>query len=123
MHLLLGTHLQNISIEKHIGNGKRFMAYEIVKLLDGNNFQDILKTLHQGVVDSERKKGKKHQVFHSSFDVKTCFTEKFVLQKLDYIHHNPVKGKWNLVNDYTAYKHSSAQFYELSKQGIYEVVH
>jgi hypothetical protein len=28
------------------------------------------------------------------------------------LHHNPVSGKWNLVNDYTDYEHSSASFYE-----------
>ena len=28
-------------------------------------------------------------------------------------HHNSVKGKWNLLNDYTNYEHSSASFYEL----------
>ena len=32
---------------------------------------------------------------------------------LDYIHHNPVSGKWSLVNDFAEYEHSSASFYEL----------
>jgi hypothetical protein len=30
---------------------------------------------------------------------------------LDYIHHNPVKGKWNLVEDYTLYPYSSAGYF------------
>ena len=33
-------------------------------------------------------------------------------QKLEYIHHNPVSGKWNLVDDFCDYEHSSASFYE-----------
>jgi hypothetical protein len=33
---------------------------------------------------------------------------------LNYIHHNPVSGKWNLVNDYTDYEHSSVSFYDLN---------
>ena len=33
-------------------------------------------------------------------------------QKLDYIHHNPVSGKWQLAKDYISYHYSSAKFYE-----------
>ena len=44
-------------------------------------------------------------------------------QKLEYIHHNPVKGKWNLVDDFTNYIHSSASFYELGKPGIVQIKH
>jgi hypothetical protein len=32
---------------------------------------------------------------------------------MDYIHRNPVSGKWSLVKDFTTYEHSSASFYEL----------
>jgi len=33
-------------------------------------------------------------------------------QKLDYIHFNPVSGKWNLAKDDISYYYSSAKFYE-----------
>ena len=33
-------------------------------------------------------------------------------QKLDYIHANPVKGKWMLAKDDISYHYSSARFYE-----------
>jgi len=33
-------------------------------------------------------------------------------QKLDYIHFNPVSGKWNLTKTYLKYRYSSAVFYE-----------
>ena len=36
---------------------------------------------------------------------------------LDYIHHNPVSGKWRLAEDFTKYPHSSAGFYECGKIG------
>ncbi len=39
------------------------------------------------------------------------------------MHHNPVSGKWNLVEDFTEYLHSSAKYYETGCQGIYPVVH
>ena len=35
---------------------------------------------------------------------------------LDYIHHNPVNGKWSLVEDYVDYPYSSARYYETGEQ-------
>ena len=52
--------------------------------------------------------GQLRKAFEPSFDAKPIYTEKFLYQKLDYIHHNPVKGKWNLCGDFTTYLHSSA---------------
>ena len=48
-----------------------------------------------------------------AFDAKPCFTQKMIEQKLDYIHRNPVSGRWNLVDDYVKYEHSSACFYNI----------
>jgi hypothetical protein len=68
------------------------------------------------VQKGEIKKGKNHQVFRLSFDARKCFNMKMLEQKLDYIHHNPVNGKWKLVEDYTQYEHSSASFYEENEE-------
>jgi putative transposase len=40
------------------------------------------------------------------------YTVRVATQKLDYIHNNPVKGKWQLAKDYLSYHYSSARFYE-----------
>jgi hypothetical protein len=48
-------------------------------------------------------------------DAKELFTAKFLHQKLEYIHKNPVSGKWNLAIDYLSYPHSSARFYDLNE--------
>ena len=42
----------------------------------------------------------------------TVSDEKVLETKIDYIHRNPCMGKWNLADDYTLYKHSSASFYD-----------
>lgn len=34
-----------------------------------------------------------------------------ILQKIDYIHKNPITPKWNLCPTVTEYKYSSAKFY------------
>jgi len=36
---------------------------------------------------------------------------KLVEQKINYIHANPIRGKWNLCNEITNYKYSSARYY------------
>jgi len=97
------------------------MAYKIVEILKNNKNDKLLKFLSEEVNIKERIAGKKHQVFNSSFDVKAVYSEKFLIQKLDYMHHNPVSEKWNLVSDFTEYIHSSGRYYELGEQGIYEI--
>ncbi|HOO08760.1 MAG TPA: transposase [Cyclobacteriaceae bacterium] len=41
------------------------------------------------------------------------FSGDIAFQKLDYIHANPVSGRWQLVKDYCDYKYSTAKYYEL----------
>ena len=120
LHLLLhyngGKNLNTV-----IGNGKRFMAYEIINFLEKKGEQTILKKLQVGVRSKDRSRGKKHEVWISSFDVKECRTEKFILQKLIYIHENPVRGKWKLCNTSLDYLHSSGRFYLNGEQRLFEV--
>ena len=40
------------------------------------------------------------------------WSRKVAVQKLDYIHANPVSGKWQLSKDDVSYYYSSARFYE-----------
>lgn len=112
VHVILYFPDPGFNLNKIIGNGKRFIAYEIIKRLNNANEQDTLTFLSQAVSERERKKGQRHKVFTDSFDAKGINNEKFFNQKLNYIHRNPVSGKWQLVNDYTEYEHSSASFYE-----------
>ena len=95
------------------------MAFKIVKNLIILKKLEILEQLQQGVQENEKKKGKKHQVFRLSYDIRRCFDEMMVGQKLDYLHFNPVSGIWNLVDDFVDYPHSSAAYYELGKGNKY----
>jgi REP element-mobilizing transposase RayT len=113
LHVILYFPEPGYNLNKIIGNGKRFMAYEIINRLEEKNMNEELDFLHGAVTKREAKKGQIHKVFEESFDAKGIYNEKFFMQKLNYIHRNPVSGKWNLVNDYADYEHSSASFYEL----------
>ncbi|CAN5215973.1 hypothetical protein BH23BAC1_BH23BAC1_13630 [soil metagenome] len=78
-----------------------------------------MKELKAGVRENEQKKEKLHQVFEPSFDAKVCDSTQLIEQKLDYMHHNPVKGNWSLVSDFTQYPHSSAAYYEMGEEGSF----
>jgi len=112
LHVLLYFPEMPKSLNTIIGNAKRFMAYEIIKKLEEKRAHKLLDHLHNCVKKREQKKGQIHKVFDESFDAKDCYSMDFIFQKLDYIHHNPVRKKWELVSDFTDYDHSSASFYE-----------
>jgi len=113
LHFIINTLKQNVTLDKLVSNGKRFIAYEIVERLKQQNETAILKHLEEAVTPSDRKRGKLHQVFKPSFDGRRIYSEQMLIQKINYIHHNCVSKKWNLAKDYLQYPHSSAAFYEL----------
>lgn len=121
LHVLIAFNQPLQTINTIIGNGKRFMAYEIVQRLQDVRRSDILAKLAEGVHPNDKSKGKLHEVFQSSFDIKECRSLTFLNQKLEYMHNNPLAGKWSLAVDTIGYMHSSATFYETGQQGIYPI--
>jgi len=115
IHVMLFPTQPGKTLNRLVGEGKRFMAYDIVSRLKKNNRIDLLAKLEEAVDANERTKGKKHQIFQLSFDARVCDDERMLVQRLEYMHANPVKGKWSLVEDFVNYAHSSAAFYETSK--------
>jgi REP element-mobilizing transposase RayT len=123
VHALLHFPEMPKSLSTVIGNAKRFMAYEIIRRLEIAKENGLLDILHSGVSKQERKKGQIHKVFEDSFEAKECYSMEFIYQKLNYIHHNPVGGKWRLVDDFTEYVYSSASFYEKGINNYEKLVH
>lgn len=121
LHLLLYYAHYSQPLNTVVGNGKRFIAYDIIKRLEDQNEKKLLLRLQDAVEPRDKKKGKKHEVWENSFDAKQCRTESFVLQKLNYIHNNPCAGKWKLVDKPAQYWHSSASFYANGKVNGYTV--
>ena len=109
------------NINQIIGNGKRFMTYDILSKLKEKGNENILDQLSAEVKPSDRKRGKLYEVFETSFDIKECFSLGFIKQKLNYIHFNPCTGKWNLADLPENYVHSSAGYYDTGIQGIFSV--
>lgn len=100
------------NISKLIQNAKRFLAYEIVKLLEEDNKIEVLKIFKE---NANSKKGSKHKVFEDGFDSKCVIDEFIFREKLNYIHNNPCNKGWNLVDFPEKYCHSSISNYNEDK--------
>ena len=122
VHFLIAFRNCGKTINNRIGTIKRFLAYAIVEELEQQNNEEILFILMNGVHKTDKKRGKLHQVFEPSFDVKHCYNEALILQKLNYMHLNPTEGKFLLVNNPCDYIHSSAKFYICDGKGIYDIL-
>lgn len=116
LHALIHLSHNKDSINKILANGKRFLAYEIVKRLEDTGQYEISAILQKELTPQEINRKKKHRVFEVSSDIKLCYTQKFLLQKLNYIHTNPISKKWQLAKMPEEYFHSSAAYYECGAQ-------
>ena len=112
VHIIIRFNHSHKEVYYWISNGKRFLAYDIVKRLESARQTKVLSRLSQLVSPSDRRRGKKHQVFKNSFDVKQILTVEFMLQKIQYIHLNAIKKHWKLALSPESYLHSSARFYK-----------
>ncbi len=121
VHLIMWFNGGLLPLHKVVGNGKRFMAYDITKRLKQMGYNKLLKYLAHAVRTSDRNKGQKHEVWQDSCDIKECRTEQFIMQKLLYIHCNPCRGRWKLAESIIDYPHSSAAFYISGKHGHFKV--
>jgi REP element-mobilizing transposase RayT len=58
------------------------------------------------------KANKKREIWRRDSLAIEIFSMKIAEQKLEYIHANPISGKWQLAKDFLSYTYSSANFYE-----------
>ena len=106
------------TINQILANGKRFIAYDIVKGLEKLKKETVLQELFHSTSNKAKQNGKKHRVFKTSSDIKEIYSVNMLITKLEYMHRNPCQGKWNLADDYATYRYSSAGFYEIEKSDV-----
>ena len=87
----------------------RFTSQQIQKDLRNNDAQ----LHHQFEVNL---KDRKYQIWQRNALSIDLYSPSVLEQKLDYIHNNPVQGKWMLSDDPVSYEYSSASFYEKEDQ-------
>ncbi|MDA3839849.1 MAG: transposase [Patescibacteria group bacterium] len=117
IHLLIKISAKSPTLSVLIMNAKRFLAYDIVKFLKEDNKSEFLDFFNQ---NARKNVGAKHKLFENRFDSLIIQSEKFFLEKLNYIHKNPCNKHWRLADSPENFKHSSASNYTLGK-GHYDI--
>ena len=83
VHVTIAFSKTSKPINKIIGDGKRFIGYEIISQLKKRNLTSVLQQLENGVTTTDKKRGKLHGVWQDSFDWKHCISYVFTWQKVD----------------------------------------
>ena len=91
------------------GSFLKYTAHEFGKMLrrEGN--------LASYKVDAGNKK---HEFWQRDSLAIHLYSHKVALQKLKYIHNNPLSEHWQLAKDPCDYKYSSAKYYELNEKNF-----
>ena len=120
--VLMPSHLHSIikprerSIGKLLDEFGSFTAHAILHKLRQENERELLEFFSS----QRRDKRHKHSIWQD-IQAKNVFSIKFLNQKIEYIHNNPVDKDWKLVEDRAAYRYSSACFYDRNITPIIEV--
>ncbi len=77
VHVIIAFSNRGKNINTIVANGKHFMAYELVESLKQQNRTLILNELSKALNNTEKKEGKMHKVFETSFGWKECKTMQF----------------------------------------------
>ncbi|WP_246343618.1 transposase [Adhaeribacter radiodurans] len=94
-------------------NGKELPHASFMKFTSHQILID-LKKFHPEVLPyfEVSLKTRKYQFWQRDSLPIHLYSPSVIFQKLDYIHNNPVQGKWLLAASPLEYKYSSASFYE-----------
>ena len=110
-YVILENHLHLVAsspaISKEIGDFKSFTARRIIDYLEARNVQTLLKWLR--LLKARHKHDSDYQVWQEGSHPQQIKNEEMMLQKLEYIHGNPVKRGY--VDEPTHWRHSSARNY------------
>jgi putative transposase len=115
IHVLMYITEKSPRLSILVMNAERFIAYDIVKLLKHDKRQELLEYFN---VFARTRFRAHHRIFTNGYDSLLIETRKFFLQKLNYIHDNPVRA--GLVKEPEDYRYSSAANYATGK-GYYAI--
>ena len=105
IHLIIKIN-DGISISFTMGNFKRITSRKIRVELERQRNTDIIRKLDRCAA----KESEPARIWKPRFDSLVIYDEKTLIQKIEYIHNNPVKS--GLVIDASKYCYSSARNYE-----------
>ncbi len=94
------------NLKEAIQSFKSYTAKEIINELENDNKYELLKLLE--IFKLKHKSGSKYQIWQEGYHPKQIIDSKSLVQKINYIHHNPVRK--GLVSNPTDWKYSSAKY-------------
>lgn len=110
-YVLMENHFHIIAsssqLATEIARFKSFTARKIIDLLYHTNARDILKQLEYYKL--KHKSDRRHQLWQEGTHPKMIENEQMMLQKIDYIHQNPVRRGY--VEESVHWRYSSARNY------------
>lgn len=115
LHLLIWPYGES-SISDFMRDFKKFTASRIVRQAEVEKRQDLLAAFVQAGQETGRSE---HKVWQDSFWDKIIYTEKFLRQKLNYMHRNPIRA--GRVTELDAYPYSSYRNYVHDDQSFIEI--
>ena len=98
-------------------NGKETPKGSLLKYTS-HEFLKMLKVQGRSSLYEVNAANKKHEIWQRDSLGIAIYNVKAARQKLEYIHNNPVRGKWYLAKDYLSYPYSSARFYETGEDAF-----
>ena len=84
-----------------------YTAHAILYELRKDKRDDLLKFFHQ-----QRRDARHEHSIWQDIQAKNIYSSKFLFQKMEYIHNNPVSKDWKLVDNRAEYKYASTCFYD-----------
>jgi putative transposase len=108
--------LQSDALDRDIGRFKSWAARQLIQYLAKNNVRQILEQL--AFYKKAHKDDRAYQFWQEGVHPKLIQSDEMMRQKIDYIHHNPVKRGY--VDQAEHWRYSSARNYS-GKEGLLEV--
>jgi REP element-mobilizing transposase RayT len=115
LHLIWKVKSKN-GKESSQGSFLKFTAHRFRRILDQTNQQ----TLKEFEVLASNKA---HEFWQRDSLAIPLYNRHFLLQKITYIHNNPIAKHWRLAASPTAYRFSSAAFYQNGKDEFEILTH
>jgi REP element-mobilizing transposase RayT len=120
--VLMPSHLHCIlrpedrTIGDLLQNFASFTAHAILHQIQTDMKNDLLLFFHE----QRRESVEGHSIWQD-VQAKNIYSYRFLTQKLEYIHQNPVAKVWGLVANRADYQYSSACFYDDGQKPIIDV--
>ncbi|MEC4983722.1 MAG: transposase [Oscillatoria sp. PMC 1068.18] len=112
LHLIVSA----VNLSKEIGNFKSFTARSIIDTLKKNKNNHLLNQLE--IFKPKYQTAQQYQLWQEGFHPQAILSEEMLLQKLEYIHNNPVKRGY--VDEPGHWRYSSYRNY-FGQKGLLEI--